>query len=299
MHLVGDFGDDDVPGAVLGLFHLPFGADAKAAAAGGIGLADAFGGFDQGAAGGEIGAFDMGEEFVDFGLGVGDEGQSCAAELARIVRRDGGGHAHGNACRAIGEQVGEGGGQDDGLALLAIISGAEIDGVAVDIGQHGFGDEGEAGLGVAHGGGVIAVDVSEVSLAFDEGVAGGEILGEADHGVINRRIAMRVIFAHHIAHDAGAFLEAAGRVQLQLVHGPEHAAMDGLQPIAHIGQRAGGDGGHGIGEVALGEGISERGVAHMAAGGRGGSHIIWHGYSGFVLAGRLLHHAPASRQSGA
>ena len=228
----------------------------------------------------------MGQEFVDLGLGVGDEGEGGAAELARIVRRDGGGHAHRDAGGAIGQKVREGGGQDDGLTLLAIISRAEIDGVAVDIGQHGFGHQGQAGLGVAHGGGVIAIDIAEIALAFDEGVAGGEILGEADHGVINRGIAMRVIFAHHIAHDAGAFLEAAGRVQLQLVHGPEHAAMHRLQPIAHIGQRAGGDGGHGIGEVALGEGIGERGVAHMAAGGRG-FQSVGHGggYSGVGAGG--------------
>jgi hypothetical protein len=52
---------------------------------------------------------------------------------------------------------------------------------------------------------------------------------------------MRVIFADHVADHAGGFLERVGRVQLQLPHRPQQAAMDRLQPIAQIGERARGD----------------------------------------------------------
>ena len=105
-------------------------------------------------------------------------------------------------------------------------------------------------------------NVSEIRyllLALDQRVAGGEFLGDADDGVVDRGVAMRVILAHHVADDAGAFLEGGLRVELELVHGPEDAAMDGFQAVSHVGEGAGGDGGEGVGEVALGEGVGERG----------------------------------------
>jgi hypothetical protein len=45
--------------------------------------------------------------------------------------------------------------------------------------------------------------------------------------------------------------------------------MDGLEAVADIGEGAGGDGGQRVGEVALGEGLGEGGVAGVAAGNRG------------------------------
>src|SRR3546814_11404835 len=65
---------------------------------------------------------------------------------------------------------------------------------------------GQARLGISHGGGVIAVDIAEVALAVDQRIALGEILGEPDHGVIDRLVAMGVVFTDHVADHAGAFL---------------------------------------------------------------------------------------------
>ena len=62
---------------------------------------------------------------------------------------------------------------------------------------------------------------------------------------------MRVIFTDHVADDARAFLEAARGVEPELPHGVEQAAVNRLQPVAHIGERALRDGGERIGEVAL------------------------------------------------
>ena len=70
------------------------------------------------------------------GIGIAHQMQRGGADLARIVRRDGGRHADRDARGAVGEQVGEGARQHDGLVLLAVIGGAEIDRVLVDAGEH-------------------------------------------------------------------------------------------------------------------------------------------------------------------
>jgi hypothetical protein len=54
------------------------------------------------------------------------------------VRRDGGGHADRDAVGAVGEQVREGGGEDDRLLLQPVVGGAEIDGVVLDAGEQGL-----------------------------------------------------------------------------------------------------------------------------------------------------------------
>ena len=62
---------------------------------------------------------------------------------------------------------------------------------------------------------------------------------------------MRVIAAHHVAHDLGGLLERRRGVEPQQLHHVQQAAVNRLQAIAHIGQRPVHDGGQGIGEVAL------------------------------------------------
>ena len=63
---------------------------------------------------------------------------------------------------------------------------------------------GQARFGVAHGGRRVVVDAAEVALAVDQGVAHGEVLGHADQRVVDRRVAVRVVLAHHLADDGGA-----------------------------------------------------------------------------------------------
>jgi len=62
---------------------------------------------------------------------------------------------------------------------------------------------------------------------------------------------MGVELAHHVADDAGAFLVALARIEPQNAHGVDDAPMDGLQAIAHIGQRPPHDRRQRIGEVTL------------------------------------------------
>ena len=162
-------------------------------------------------------------------------------QLADIVRRDAGRHADRDPARAIGEQIGEQAGEHLGLLVLAIIGRLEIDRALVEPGHQLHRDRGQPRFGVAVGGGIIAVDVAEIALPVDERIAKREILREADHRVIDRLVAVRVIFADDVADHARRFLERAGGVEAQQPHRPQQPAVDRLQPVADVGQRARGD----------------------------------------------------------
>ena len=95
---------------------------------------------------------------------------------------------------------------------------------------------GQPRFGVAVGGGVIAVDVAEIALAVDQRIAKREILREADHRVVDRLVAVRMIFADDVADDARRFLVGAGGVEPEQPHRPQQAA-DG-PASARRGRRA-------------------------------------------------------------
>ena len=117
-----------------------------------------------------------------------------------------------------------------------------------------------ARLGVAHGGCVIAVDGAEIALPLDQRVALRELLRQPHQRLVHRGVAVGVILADHVTDDAGALLEPGGGVEAELLHGVQQPAMHRLQPVAHIGQRPGHDGGHRIGEVALAQRVGKPGV---------------------------------------
>ena len=76
---------------------------------------------------------------------------------------------------------------------------------------------------------------------------------------------MRVIVAHHLADDLGALGVGAGRAEAQLVHRVEHAAVHGLQAVAHVGQRAPDDHRHRVVEVRGAHLLLERARLDVAA----------------------------------
>ena len=73
---------------------------------------------------------------------------------------------------------------------------------------------GQARLGVAIGGGVVAVDVAEIALPLDQRKARGKILREPHQRLVDRLVAVRMERAHHVADDLGAFLESRAGIEL-------------------------------------------------------------------------------------
>ena len=170
----------------------------------------------------------MGAQRLDSTSRLVDQVQQGRAQLAGIVRRDAGCHADGDAGRTIRQQVREARGQNDRLAVFAVIGGAEIDSILVDAVEHRLGYRREPALGVAHRRGVIAIDIAEIALAVDQRITLREILGEPHQRVIDRELAMRMKLADHVADDAGAFFVAGGRIEPQLLHRVQDSTMHRL-----------------------------------------------------------------------
>ena len=257
LHAVRDFGHDRDPAAAPGVFLLPAGAEPEGAAACPVGLEDRGLVVDDDAAGRKVGTLDESGERLGLGAGMGDEIERRVAKLGDVVRRDRGRHADGDALRAVGEQVRHRRGHHDRLFRVARVIVAPVDRVLFDALHQQARDVGQARLGVAVGGGVIAVDVAEIALPFDQRITRGEVLREAHKGLVDRLVAVRMERAHDVADDLGAFLERGAGIEPEDVHAVEDAAMHGLEAVARVGQRPAHDGRERIGEIALFERIAQ------------------------------------------
>jgi len=191
------------------------------------------------------------------------------------VRGDVGGHAHRDARAAVGEEVRDAAGQDDGLLARAVVVGDEIHRLHVDVGHHLGGHLRHARLGVTHRRRGVAVDGAEVALPVHEGVAQAEILRHAHQGVVDRRVAVGMVFAHDFADDARRLLVGLVGAVAQVVHGVEDATMDGLQAVSYVGKRSTDDDAHRIVEI-------------------GALHLLFDGDRNLVL-GCGLHPKPSLR----
>ena len=181
--------------------------------------------------------------------GLASSADAGVDHLAQVVGRDVGRHADRDARGAVHEQVGEPGGQDQGLGFAAVVVRPEVDRFLVEVGQQLVGDLRHADLGVAHGRRVVAVHRAEVALPVDQRVAQAEVLGHAHDRVVDRRVAVGVVLADHVAHDAGGLLVGLVPVVGKLVHGEEDAAVHGLQAVPDVRKRPPHDHAHGVVQV--------------------------------------------------
>jgi hypothetical protein len=186
---------------------------------------------------------------------------------AIAASRDVGCHSDGDPTGAVDEQVRELRRQDGGLALGAVVVLLEVDRFLIEIVEKRFRDLLQATLGVTHRRRRVAVDRAEVALAVDQRQAHREILREADQRVVDRAVTVGVILAHHVADDAGGFLVRAVPVDAHFMHPVEDAAVNGLQAVAHVGQRAADDHAHGVIEIGTLHLVYDRDGADIAATG--------------------------------
>ena len=135
------------------------------------------------------------------------------------------------------------------LGLGAVVVRLEVDRILVDIAENRERRLGQPRLGISIGRRGIAVDRAEIALPVDQRHAHGEILRHPDHRVVNRLVAMRMIFTDHVTDDARGFDVLLVRRMALLVHRVQNAPMHRLQPVARIRQRARHDHAHGVIEV--------------------------------------------------
>ncbi len=246
--LIGQLGDDDADAVLAELLELRAGAENELAAAGGVGGADTRAAHDD-APCREVGACDVGHQIGEGGLRIVEHADAGVDDLGEVMGRDIGRHTDGDTGRAVDEQVREAAGQDARLLAGLVEVGVPIDGVLINVAQHFVGEPGHTSLGIAVGRRRVAIDGAEVAVPVHEHIAHGEVLRETDEGVVNGGVAVGMVAAEHVANAGGGFFEGFVVRQAVLIHGVEDAAVDGLQTVAHIGQGAANDDGHGVLDV--------------------------------------------------
>ena len=149
-------------------------------------------------------------------------------------------------------------GSTTGSVLRAVVVGPERDGVLIDLGEHLVADAREPAFRVAHRRGAVAVERAEVAGAVDERIAQRERLRHADERLVERRVAVRVVVAHHVADDLRALAVLGVGREVLLPHRVEDAALDGLQAVADVRQRARRDDRQRVVQIARLGGLVER-----------------------------------------
>ena len=240
--------DDDARPVLAELLKVGAGTDGDLAAARGIGRADAAAAHDD-AARREIRPLDVLHQIGQLGLRIVEDADAGVDDLAEVVRRDIRRHADGDARRAVDQQIREPGRQHARLLPALIEVRVPVDGVLVDVAQHLVAELRHARLGVTVGRRGVAIDGAKVAVPVDEHVAHGKVLRQTHHRVVDRCVTVRMVSAQHIADARRRFFERFVARQAVLVHGVEDAAVDGLQTVAHVRQRASHDDGHRVVDV--------------------------------------------------
>ena len=84
------------------------------------------------------------------------------------------------------------------------------------------------------------------------------LLGHADERRVDDAFAVRMVVAAGVAGDLRALHAAGAGREVQVVHRHQNAPLRGLEPVAHVGQRAADDHAHRVREIALLELVLDR-----------------------------------------
>ena len=225
-------------------------------------------------AGGEVRPTQHGQQVLDRHLRVGHLQPHRPVHLAQVVRRHVGGHPHGDPARAVHQQVRQPSRQADRFGGLAVVAGAEVHGVLVQLVEHLHGCSRQPALGVP-GRRRRVVERAEVALGIHQRDGAAEVLPHAHQRVVDGGIAVRVIVPHRVAHDAGALAMRRVGPQPHAQHRVQDAALHRLESVAHVGDCPGGDHRQGVRQERLRHLVGDRGVQDLAgerqAGGRSGT----------------------------
>ena len=151
------------------------------------------------------------------------------------MRRHVGGHTHCNTGRSIHQEVRDAGRQNGRLQQCIIEVGHEIHRFLIQVAQHFLTHAGQFDLCITHGGGGVAVNRSEVTLAEHQRITQRPFLRQTHHCKIYRGVAVRVILTHYFSYHTSRFLSIAGKSVVKLIHAEQHASMHRLEAVADIG----------------------------------------------------------------
>jgi len=195
-------------------------AQAERAAPGGIGIADRLFAVDDLTTRREVRPLEYLHQAFVLDMWVVDQLERRVDHFGDIVRRDVRRHADGDPTRAISEQVWKQPRHQLWFLLFAVVGRDEVDGPGIEPFHQLHRGLGQTRFGIAIRSGIIAINIAEIALPFDQGISQRKILREPHHCVIGRGVAVGMVFADHFSHDPRRFFEGVRWIKLELTHRP-------------------------------------------------------------------------------
>jgi hypothetical protein len=246
--LIGDLGDDDLERPGFCLDDLRFRPGRDPTLPGRIRLTDVLR-VVYDATGREIRSLDELHEIIDAGIRMIDEVADAVHELVQVMWRNVRRHTDRDTDRTIQEKLRKFRREHGRLHMYAVEVRNEVHRVLLDIEHHLFRDRGKFRFGIAIRRRTITVERTEVSLPPDERVPKRKVLRHADHGLIHRGVAVRMVLPEHFTDDRRRFPEFRTRAETGRPHRIEDAAMHRLHAVTNIRQGARHDDTHRVVEV--------------------------------------------------
>ena len=242
---VRDLLDRDLVLALRHVFDDDLGTDDDGSPAGLVSLANA-GSSDDIAAGWEVRSGNLFHQFDRCNVRIIHDGDDAVDRFTQIVCRHVGCHTDSNTHRPVDQKVREAAGQSDRFLVSGIVVVAPVDRLFFDILQKLERDLGHARFGITHGGCAVSIQGTEVSVTVNQWVTVGERLRHSDHRIVDRRIAVRVIFTHNFTDDVGGLDMRFIRKEAGIIHCPQDSAVYRFHAVANIREGAVDDDGHGV-----------------------------------------------------
>ena len=234
---VGEFGNSDAHFARGDAANGDACTCLETATTGFIGFADTVQAHDH-TTGGKIWSRHERHQVVQRCLGVPQEVNRGFNDLNQVVGSHVGGHTHCNTARTVYQQVGIGRRKNIWLLELVVIVRNEVDDVFIKVRCHGKCRSSEAGFGVA-GSSRAVIQRTEVTVSVNQRKTEREVLSQANEGVVDRSITMRVKLSHHFTNNTRRLYVALVGAQTHLTHHEQDAALNGLEAVSCIGQCTG------------------------------------------------------------
>ena len=243
VHAIRNLRDNDLFTAALEFFYSRFAAHFNTATAGFEILANPVDATDH-AAGREVRALHVLHQLIQRNVGIVDLLANAIDDFHKIVRRNVGGHADGDAGPPVNKQVRKCSWENFWFGARLVVIGDKIDRVLLHVGHQRRAEMGHARFGVAHRCWRIAFDGSEIPLAVDQPFTHSPRLRHVDQRGIDHCFAVRVIVTAGVAADLCAFTVLPSWEKRQVVHRVENSPLRWLESVARIRQRARNDDRH-------------------------------------------------------
>ena len=171
----------------------------------------------------------------------------CIDHLSQVMRRNTGCHTYCNSFCAIYKKIWNFNRKNRRFFFCLIKVRYKIHHIFIQIIQKNLlGKLFQPGLRIPHSRSAVAFNGTEVSMAVHKSFSFFKLLGHHNKCLINRAVAMRVVFTHGIAYDTGAFTVRPVVTDSQLIHVIQRSSLHRLQPVSHIRKSTRNNDAHGI-----------------------------------------------------